>query len=148
MFSSWVEKSGFHLLRDAWPEIRNCAEQGCRNDAAPQKYVLHVIWFSDAILWFHFLGGSLRSSGSCPSLCTENASVRMPPRHWYWLPVSYPSVVLRPVQLTPARPVVIAWMPFTDIGSHHWLRHSAAKYWPLRGGFITFHSTVTLFSGS
>lgn len=50
MFPSGVEKSGLHLLRDARPEIRHRAEQGCPDDAAPQKHVTPLICFPDAIL--------------------------------------------------------------------------------------------------
>lgn len=97
-------------------------------------------------LCFNFLGWSLWSSGICPSLCTENASVRMPPRHWYWPSVSYLSILLWPVQLTPPCSVVTAWMPFTDISSHQWLRYSTAKYWPLLGGISMLFTQLWLCS--
>lgn len=97
-------------------------------------------------LCFNFLGWSLWSSGICPSLCTENASVRMPPRHWYRPSVSYLSILLWHVRLTPPCPVVIAWMPFTDISSHQWLPYSTAKYWPLLGGISMLFTQLWLCS--
>lgn len=49
-FPSRVEKSGFHLLGDARPEIWNCAEEGSPYVTALLQYVIPVIWFQNAIL--------------------------------------------------------------------------------------------------
>lgn len=41
LFQCWVEKSGFYILRNAWPEIRNCAEKGCHSAKIQKSIKTH-----------------------------------------------------------------------------------------------------------
>lgn len=40
LFHVWVEDPGFHILRNAWPEIRNRAEKGCLNGVLCKNYLI------------------------------------------------------------------------------------------------------------
>lgn len=50
LFHGWVEESGFHIFRNAWPEIRNRAEKGCLNgflfckNSLIQKTTFHMFY--------------------------------------------------------------------------------------------------------
>lgn len=60
MLPSGVEESGLHLLRDARPEIRDRAEQGCPDDAAPAEtpsHPSHLVSGRYPVCDFLFQGG-------------------------------------------------------------------------------------------
>lgn len=50
LFHCWVEESGFHILRNAWPEIWNRAEKGCLNGAILLKFIHPENRFSYVLL--------------------------------------------------------------------------------------------------